>query len=198
MNDPLDFIISFFGEKEKLFDHVEIELSYYEYLPQTVLDKRKILKLECIALNREDLEEILVACPAGHEVAIHSKFTTTHYNKKQTFHLPMIDFNCEIEMIGNVVSSVRKILPEKIWKTLYFYNSGRSIHAYSLSPIKPAEFFDFMGRCLLMNLPNESSLVDARWVGHRIMAGYASLRISHNTNNYLAAPKYMGTVADYI
>jgi hypothetical protein len=35
-----------------------------------------------------------------------------------------------------------------------------------------------MGRLLLLNLPEKPCLVDTRWVGHRLIGGYAALRWS--------------------
>ena len=65
-----------------------------------------------------------------------------------------------------------------------FSNSGRSFHAYSLRLISPKEWREFMGRLLLLNLPGRSSFIDSRWVGHRLVAGYASLRWTANSEQY--------------
>lgn len=47
----------------------------------------------------------------------------------------------------------------------------------------------FLGRLLLMNEPGSPALVDARWIGHRLIGGYAALRWSANSAQHDSVPK---------
>jgi hypothetical protein len=49
-----------------------------------------------------------------------------------------------------------------------------------------------MGSLLLLNKPSGFKLIDERWVGHRIMAGYSALRWSCNTKQYKKMPTQIG------
>lgn len=195
MERPIDFLGAYFSQLTASGHDVTAEFSYYKYIPQSVLDDRVI-----VSLNNPTIESIIALinkCPADHEVAFHSRYKFLTHTRKARF-LPVIDFMCHANNIKSAAQIARKILPPSLWKSLYFYDSGRSMHGYIKSEITKPDFIDFMGRCLLMNMPNEAELVDTRWVGHRIMAGYGSLRISHNTQQYLLEPRLIGTIADYI
>ncbi|WP_238965580.1 hypothetical protein, partial [Pseudomonas sp. AF32] len=119
------------------------------------------------------------------ELAFHS---ILRHNKKK-YHIPMIDFKAPEDLIRNSINSLQKVIPKKIFNELVFYNSGRSCHAYSLKIISNAEWIDFMGRLLLVSHPHEEQIIDTRWIGHRLMSGFSSLRWSANTDKYLALPQ---------
>ncbi|MGC1520222.1 MAG: hypothetical protein WA803_01670, partial [Steroidobacteraceae bacterium] len=70
-----------------------------------------------------------------------------------------------------------------------YFDSGRSFHAYGLQLISPGEWREFMAKLLLLNLPEGEHLIDARWVGHRLVAGYGALRWSANSDFYLQVPR---------
>jgi hypothetical protein len=75
-------------------------------------------------------------------------------------------------------------------RQLAIYNSGRSYHIYAYALLSTRRWTQFMGRCLLLNRPDRSELVDARWVGHRLLAGYGALRWTHGNVWYLSEPVY--------
>lgn len=56
--------------------------------------------------------------------------------------------------------------------------SGRSYHYYGLEPISEREWSEFLGHCSLFR-----GYTDNRFVGHRLIDGYASLRISQDINS---------------
>lgn len=62
------------------------------------------------------------------------------------------------------------------------------MHAYGSGLISNKEWVQVMGALLLANLPNEKSIIDSRWIGHRLIGGVASLRWSANSDAYLKAP----------
>ncbi|QKG69751.1 hypothetical protein HP062_12865 [Pseudomonas sp. B14-6] len=119
------------------------------------------------------------------ELAFHS---ILRHNKKK-YHIPMIDFQAPENKIRESISSLEKVIPKSIFNELVFYNSGRSCHAYSLKIISNSEWIDFMGRLLLVSHPHEDQIIDTRWIGHRLMSGFSSLRWSANTDQYLALPR---------
>lgn len=45
-----------------------------------------------------------------------------------------------------------------------------------------------MGHLLLINPRNGAEVVDTRWVGHRLIGGFGSLRWSNNSGQYLGLP----------
>ncbi|RTE64542.1 hypothetical protein EH243_16865 [Amphritea opalescens] len=126
----------------------------------------------------------LKSLAVGEELAFHSV-----YKKGQRkYHLPMIDFDCSVQDLKYAKATLYKILPNHIYSGLVFYESGRSLHAYGSTGLNNKQWIDFMGRLLLANLPNEPSIVDTRWVGHRLMGGFSSLRWSSNSGMYLKVP----------
>ncbi|MFP6860177.1 hypothetical protein [Pseudomonas sp.] len=168
-----------------LSDDAEFEFSIYEYEPQSILDIRETERIKAWDLSEELIENIINTLPNNKELAIHS---AVRINKK-LFHIPMIDFVTPEQEISGKIDTIRQLLPREIFNEISFYNSGRSCHAYSLKLIKHSDWVSFMGRLLLISKPNENQIIDTRWIGHRLLAGYSSLRWSNNSKQYLAAPK---------
>jgi hypothetical protein len=71
----------------------------------------------------------------------------------------------------------------------YVYSSGRSFHVYYPTLITHDEWVRFMGSALLLNMTHHAPVVDQRWVGHRLIGGYAALRWSCNTKTYRSMPE---------
>ncbi|WP_435406297.1 primase 1D-like protein [Pseudomonas siliginis] len=163
----------------------EFELSIYEYEPQSILDHREVIRITANQLSKDIIERIISGLPNNNELAIHS---SVRINKK-LFHIPMIDFVTSEHEILEKINIIRQILPRDIFNEMSFFNSGRSCHAYSLKLIKHADWVSFMGRLLLISKPNETQIIDTRWIGHRLLAGYSSLRWSNNSSHYLAIPQ---------
>lgn len=67
------------------------------------------------------------------------------------------------------------------------YGSGRSFHVYSTTLLGPKDWFDFMGRLLLINPRGQKEIVDTCWIGHRLIGGFGSLRWSNNSGMYLGS-----------
>lgn len=167
-----------------LAGEARFELSFYEYEPQSILDTRQIIEVKASELTQEYVAGKIRELTQNKELAFHS---IIRHNKK-TQHVPMIDFAATESKIISSISSLQKVIPKAIFNELLFYNSGRSCHAYSLKLVSTSEWIDFMGRLLLISHPNEEQIIDTRWVGHRLMSGFSSLRWSANTDKYLALP----------
>jgi branched-subunit amino acid transport protein AzlD len=168
-----------------LADELLFELSIYEYEPQSILDTREIIKVRAADFTQELIENKIDHLAPNKELAFHS---ILRHNKKK-YHIPMIDFQAPENEIRQSINSLEKVIPKNIFNELVFYNSGRSCHAYSLKIISNSEWIDFMGRLLLVSHPHEDQIIDTRWIGHRLMSGFSSLRWSANTDQYLALPK---------
>lgn len=163
----------------------EFEFSIYEYIPQSLLDNRDVFTLSAHEISENKIEGIISKLPHDRELALHSKVRIG----KTVKHIPMIDFQGKINEISPFISRIENTLPRKISKELIFFDSGRSLHAYSPILLNKEEWHNLMGRLLLISLPKEENIIDVRWVGHRIIAGYGSLRWSNNTNQYLRLPR---------
>lgn len=165
------------------------EFSKYVYEPQQLFEKRTTFQASGKVVSVRWLEELLNALEVNEEIAIHSKVQ----RKGKTFHIPMIDFCAESWDVA-LLSELRKYLPTKALRELVVYSSGRSFHGYSASLVTPGEWREFMGRLLLVNQPGQDQWVDSRWIGHRLVGGFSSLRWSYNTAHYKSLPKLFNYV----
>ncbi|RNF51540.1 hypothetical protein EBI00_06485 [Marinomonas hwangdonensis] len=169
---------------DSIHENIELEFSIYKYQPQSIIDERKSFPVKKLDLSDSWLLDQLNRLNENEELAFHSKFKIG----SRYYHMPMIDFNCKIEDIDKAKKVLSNLLPKEIFHSLSFYESGRSLHAYGSTPIPNTRWVEFMGRLLLANLPNEPSIIDTRWVGHRLVGGYSSLRWSANSDYYLKIP----------
>lgn len=176
--------IRFLQKVFPLYRECMLEFSHYKYKPQSLMDERTCFSLSSIEFTDDWLKEKLFSLQPEEELAIHS---VVKVNEK-TFHLPMIDFDCLEGDLDRAKDILSKLLPNFVSAGLQYYNSGRSFHAYGAALLRPKEWTGFMGRLLLCNLPGEPQIVDARWIGHRLIGGYSSLRLSCNTPSYLNLP----------
>jgi len=94
------------------------------------------------------------------------------FDTDERFHIPMMDFDCEISCENlEKIQTFLKISDKKG----VILQSGRSYHYYGIELIPEREWLMFLGRCLLF-----MDYTDSRYIGHRIIDGYGSLRISEN------------------
>lgn len=168
----------------------KIEMSIYEHFPQSILDKRYTFNKDINLVNEDFLKEIQSSLTPQEELAVHSRIVIN----KKVFHIPMIDFCCTRDTLSEFRSTTLSILPKKICNEFLIYNSGNSLHGYGLTLIPSNKWIDYLGRLLLLNLPSRPPIVDSRWVGHRLRAGYASLRWSNNTSAHRSPPKLIATL----
>lgn len=161
-------------------DEWDAHFSRYRYVPQSIDDYRTPIQVPLAQLNALWLRDQLDCLGPGEELAMHSTLT----QGRRIRHIPMVDFAVRPEKVTEVI----------IWAShhlgieLQFFDSGRSFHAYGTRPISKTQWMRLMGLLLLGNAPNREPVVDSRWVGHRLLAGYSSLRWSKNTAHYLRWP----------
>lgn len=170
----------------KISSSIILSFSKYKYIPQSFSDQRVSFGLPLYQLNEMSLFNIISDLGEGEELAIHSIVSDIG----REFHIPLIDFgNKDMSVID---SSPLKELSNHWGMTFQIYSSGRSYHAYGNRLLSTPDWIKFMGSLLLLNKPGVYKLIDDRWIGHRILAGYAALRWSNNSSHYKKIPSRVG------
>lgn len=159
-------------------------LSKYIYTPDSLMDERELVSVEGRKLTDEWVEEIVAHLRPDQELAFHSAVRIGG----KLWHVPMIDFSVEKGMPDKIFDRMSQYLPKSVMLSMGIFASGRSFHAYSLSLLSSREWYDFMGRLLLINPRSGQALIDTRWIGHRLIGGFGSLRWSNNSGQYAGLP----------
>jgi hypothetical protein len=188
-NHPFEIVESI---KSKYGANITFEFGKYIYLPQSVEEKRESFKVRADEINLTLINSYLDSLEPNQELALQSKV----YSSATDFlHIPMIDFLC-VEFGKYEAQTLTGILPNDIIKDFYLYDSGSSFHGYGVKLITEREWAQFMARLNLANFLNKKPIVDWRWVSHRLLAGYGSLRWSYNTAKHLRMPGLSGFFSD--
>lgn len=168
---------------ERRPDIVAIPLSYYTYVPQTVGETRSTWLLSVREfLDNERVESIMSNTPEGQELAVHSDFRLA---SEERVHLVMVDMATGAKAH---LEKLRSFLGDNPFQKIAWFSSGRSFHGYGEDLLIERDWIKFMGLLLLANRPRLEPTVDPRWIGHRLLAGYAALRWTRNTSHYLVPP----------
>lgn len=152
---------------------------------QAVAPRSAVLKVAAQDVTQEWLVERVAELGPDEEMALHSLVES----KRGVFHIPMIDF------IGHpakkLVSEISRMVKREMGLTsrLILFDTGRSFHGYFPDLIAVETWSRYLGELLLFTEPDESPVIDTRWVGHALVRGFTALRWSHNTNRYLAMPR---------
>ena len=170
---------------ERYGNELEFEFSKYMYTPNSLFDEREIFSVRGLECCESLVIDLLNDLNDRKELALHSKVKKKN---GKVYHIPMIDFSFVDDWEEEFKRLIRNILPRKITRDLVVFSSGRSYHGYSTCLITPKEWREFMGILLLLNAPGNCKYIDCRWIGHRLVGGYSSLRWSCNTHNYLTLP----------
>jgi hypothetical protein len=176
---PYNFLKALREKPQPIF-----QLSKYAYIADSLLDDRQHVSVNGPDFSDEWVNGQILSLRPDQEIAIHS---TIQINGR-SWHIPMIDFAVEDAISSTVFDRLRLFLPRAIAQNLAIYESGRSFHAYSTSLLSPKEWIGFMGRLLLVNPKGRKEIIDSRWIGHRLIGGYCSLRWSNNSGLYLGLP----------
>lgn len=174
---------------QQLFDRESTVASFsrYVYTPDSLFDDRELFQVPGSEIGSGWLETEIGKLRPDQELAIHSNVTING----RTWHIPMLDFSTE--QIGpDGLHRIRAFMPRQVFSATAFYSTGRSFHAYSTHLLAPKDWHTFLGRSLLINPKEGHAIVDTRWIGHRLIAGYCSLRFSNNSHQYLAMPRRVG------
>lgn len=169
---------------EASLDVVGLCFSYYTYAPQSLIDERTVFSISRLDfLDENFIQRIISSTPKGQELALHS---TVAMRSGECLHLPMIDMSTGSPA---QLEKVRPILGNEVFLSFDWYKSGRSYHGYGRYLMRQREWSMHMGKLLLVNKVGLPPTVDPRWVGHRLIAGYAALRWTKNTSHYVDFPR---------
>jgi hypothetical protein len=172
--------------RHKYGDDLVLSFSRYYYIQRSREDIRDSFRVPIVDVTAAWVLRQMAELPGDRELALDSRV----WQRGRVRHIPMLDFH---GMGRGQLVAVMEALPEYPIADASVYFSGRSFHAYFPLLIRPREWVKFMGSALLCNTPTHPRIVDQRWVGHRLISGYASLRWSRNTKRYRAFPRWVPT-----
>lgn len=168
---------------KKYGTEIQFEFSHYIYVPNTINDQRTTFTVCAEELTPIKIKELCDLVPRGAELAVHSKVLL---GDGTVMHIPMVDLTTRaVGIIGRVID----VLPSELLGSVIWFESGRSYHGYGMVLIPKESWIKLMGRLLLANQPQMLPVVDPRWIGHRLIAGYSALRWTKNTEYYLQEPE---------
>jgi hypothetical protein len=175
---PIDFIEDVMIKRRRV---TGVFLSIYRDHPESLIDDRVSYSVPIQNL-RSKYQALLQRLKKDEEIAFHSVVTTSGQRLGSKKHIPVIDFRSRDRV--RVEQTVQMLLDEYRVQQAALFASGRSFHLYLDALFASDDWVKFMGRLLLLNPRRGVVLTDARWVGHRLMGGYAALRWSANTPPY--------------
>jgi hypothetical protein len=172
--------------RRKYGKNLELSFSRYWYLPQSRQDPRETFQVRIGEVTQSWLAKELSNLSKGQELAFESRARLGNLR----LHLPMLDFK---GMLAGQLRAVMEIFPDLVDRKIFVYFTGRSFHAYFPELISHRDWVRFMGSALLCNTPRNPGVVDQRWIGHRLIAGYSALRWSCNSKHYKRFPRKVFT-----
>lgn len=161
-----------------------VEFSVYEYEPLTFAESRNTY-LTSLCEFKACIQGALSDLRPNQNIAVHSKVQVDG----KAYHIPMIDFSAISLRI--VERTIQHLCNDLNYPGMHVYASGRSFHAYGTGLLSPDKFVQFMGYLLLCNSRGVSDVIDSRWIGHRLIGGYAALRLTNQAGHYLAVPQFV-------
>lgn len=147
-------------------------------------EHRETSKIVDIISFSEHLSAIINNLKTREELAFHSVIIRNNTR----YHLPLIDF--AKPNIEDVFESICKLQENGNYNyDFYLFKSGRSYHAYIDTLLTDYQWKKFLGHLLLLN-NEKKNITDTRWIGHSMIQGFSSLRLSCNTPLYRSYPTY--------
>ena len=172
----IDFIKKYIKSYIFNTENVTFQFDLYNYNPQTIKDEREKFYIKINELHLLD-ELYEKAKKENKELAIISKFKCD----KKYFHFGFIDASSE--NLNDIINFTKEVNMENEFHIL---NSGRSFHLYHKKLIMSHKKWVEYNALLLLD---KNNVIDHRWIGHRLLGGYSSLRITCNTSHYKQLPK---------
>ncbi len=164
-----------------------VTLSMYKYKAREISDKRIVRALSFREFcDTETVLRIMRGVPSGQELAFHG---TVAMSDGRIEYLPMVDMATAKQGKLDRVAQVGHLLNSTLMQKFLWFDSGRSFHGYGSSLISELHWHKLMGLLLLVNAPGMEPVVDPRWIGHRLLGGYSTLRWTCNSEHYLQVPK---------
>lgn len=136
-------------------------------------------------------QELADGASAGREIAIRSRCVLK--DGATIRHLPMLDWRGrKPPPKGRLQQLARAIGADEF----ALFDSGRSFHIYFKTLLDQSKFSEFMTQAVLVENRDSTSGVDYRWVAHRLLDGFATLRWSAVTKRHRREPilKFVGKV----
>jgi hypothetical protein len=106
-----------------------------------------------------------------------SLMSNVELNDGSSKHIPMLDFSGS--GLGKDVDGAREALIELGQKKGFILDSGKGMHYYGAELLTEAEWRDFMHYSFLLNFGRK--VVDPFFLAHRLIDGFACLRVSNNS-----------------
>jgi hypothetical protein len=124
---------------------------------------------------RGALDRLVRNMPRGTAIAVSS---TVRLKSGRTAHIPQMDFS--IHARGQALRELKDALQIFQERGGALLVSGESYHYYGATLLRThRDWRQFLGKCLLIDDPHSTTpLVDVRYVGHCLVAGETSLRVS--------------------
>lgn len=147
---------------------IQIQASLAKMIHHNLPEKEEKIWLQRKEITSEHLSQIIKRLGQKRVLAVTSNLKLS--NTKKKFHIPMMDFSCEVS--SGALKRIQEFLRKIKQRGVVLY-SGRSYHYYGSELLSERDWLVFLGNCLLF-----SGYADSRYVGHRLIDGYTSLRIS--------------------
>lgn len=161
-----------------------LEFARYSYIPQHAgTYPRELFKIPAAEVTPRWLMNQLAALKPDQELALQSRI----YYGQRVRHIGMLDFDGEHE--ADPRQRLKPFLTTTAFNRLKIYSSGRSLHGYMPMLMSQDQWVTFLARLLMAADPGKPPLIDTRWIGHRLIEGYAALRWSCNTKQYKQLPE---------
>jgi hypothetical protein len=155
----------------------KIHLAEYHYVPRMASQKGRLKIRELSISGKSDLRAILSG--VGDNLDTNWQLGLMSLARKrsgQSCHIPQIDFVCE--KTSENIAAIKACLKQNTYtETGWLVDSGNSFHFYGRKLLAPSDWQAFMGQCLLFNERGKYPIIDWRWLGYSLIAGYSTLRI---------------------
>lgn len=156
----------------KTYGTYSYQCSEYLYIPQTQESYR--------TLHHYTSDHIELPMPqAGYDISL---LSCVAYHD-QEWHIPTLDAAThDLKALQSAIDTHFGVWPYTI------LSSGRSFHVYFETFITTDEWIDFLADALLLNMPDQDAIIDARWIAHRLKDRTGSLRLTSQQSHYLQEP----------
>ena len=142
-------------------------------------------------ITKHGLIEMCEALPSDRCLALRSRAKTLD---GENLFFPLIDFSlprtdtdlAKLTIIRDLLTQIHQLYQYK--GSAFLLKTRKSYHYYGTSPLRKESWLRLLGLFLLLHPRNEdcktslelgfSTIIDARFIGHALLAGQGSLRIS--------------------
>ena len=163
-----------------------LELEFKLYKQNVSRDAWECRFIQRPALNTGDFH-----LKRGEEAAL-----TSWCGGKVQGHIPMIDFLRH--MSAQECVQWGQIVAAELAAPVLIFASGQSFHAYGLTFLSKKDWPAYLAWLLLLDgkvAPEQSNLVDQRWIAHSILQEASALRWTNATGKYRQVPQLVAEIA---